>query len=254
MANLEQIKYFNERYGKNSPLTRKKALFSINESLDADNIKKAISSSIAELGDDFTLYLEKGTSVDASLLFIDISNFSTTQSALSGDELSDFFDEYYDLVFPIIYSHGGEIDKIMGDGIVCLFAPPFLNISPEERRKQANNCAEEIVGATKETEFASKVAVHSGNIKYFRNKSGFYKEYTIIGKPLTELFRLESISNDGCINFFVGSAIHDLHKDAIQRNSWIRLAMDNLYVGPYRQNSISGLKGVNFTAFYSKEI
>lgn len=254
MANLDQIKYFNERFGKTSPLTQKKMLFSINESLDSDNLKKAISASIEDLGSGFSAYLDKGMSVNATLLFIDVSNFSTTQSTLTGAAISDFFDEYYDIVIPIIYKYGGEIDKIMGDGIICLFAPPFLTILPEERRKNANKCAEEIVKTTKCTKFASKVAIHSGDIKYFKNKSGYYKEYTIVGKPLTELFRLESISNDCCINFYEDSAVHDLHKEDIQRNSWIRLAMDNPYVGPYQKHSITGLKGVDYKAFYSKEI
>lgn len=254
MANLEQIKYFNEKFGKSSPLTSKKVLFSINESLDPDNLKKAISASIAELGSDFADYLDKGESVDAALLFIDITNFSTKQSTLSGDDLSAFFDEYYDLIIPIIYKYGGEIDKIMGDGIICLFAPPFLTDSPEERRLKANACGEEIVSVTKNSKFASKVAVHSGMIKYFKNKSGFYKEFTIIGKPLTELFRLESISNDSCINFYEECDIHDLHKDDIQLNTWLRLAMGNSSLGQYSYQTIIGLKGVTFKGFYSKEL
>ncbi len=253
MANLEQIKYFNERFGKNSPLTREKKLFSINESLDPDNLKKAISMSIAELGESFTEYLEKGMNTDAALLFIDVTDFSTKQSDLIGDQISDFFDDYYNLVIPIIYKYGGEIDKIMGDGIICLFAPPFLTDSPEERRLKANACAEEIVKVTKTTKFASKVALHSGCIKYFKNKSGFYKEYTIVGKPLTELFRLESVSNDGCINFYADSAIHELHKESITKNNITGLMNNKLY-GPYSRYNNINLKGVSYSSFYSKKI
>jgi class 3 adenylate cyclase len=253
MANLDQIKYFNERFGKNSPLTQKKLLFSINESLDPDNLKKAISNAITDLGSGFNLYLEKGMSVDATLLFIDISNFSTTQASLNGDAISDFFDEYYDIVIPIIYEYGGEIDKIMGDGIICLFAPPFLTILPEERRKNANKCAEEIVKKTKDTKFASKVAIHSGAIKYFKNKSGYYKEYTIVGKPLTELFRLESISYEGSINFFANSPIHELHKPEIEKNNRISMMYTKLY-GPYERHNVIGLKGISYSAYYSKKI
>lgn len=253
MANLEQIKYFNERFGKESSLTRKTKLFSINESLDPDNLKKAISNAITELGSGFNVYLEKGMSVDATLLFIDVSNFSTTQASLTGDAISDFFDEYYNIVIPIIYKFGGEIDKIMGDGIVCLFAPPFLTILPEERRKKANECAEEIVKATKNTKYASKVAIHSGEIKYFKNKSGYYKEYTIVGKPLTELFRLESVSNDGCINFFADSEIHKIHKETITKNN-ITGQMYGFRYGPYSRYNVDGLKGVSYSAYYSKKI
>jgi len=253
MANLDQIKYLNERFGKESPLTRKKMLFSINESLDPDNLKKAISASIADLGSGYTAYLDKGSNTDAALLFIDISDFSTKQASLTGEQISDYFDEYYDIVIPIIYKYGGEIDKIMGDGIICLFAPPFLTILPEERRKKANDCAEEIVKVTKNTKFASKVAVHSGMIKYFKNKSGYYKEYTIVGKPLTELFRLESVSNDSCINFYADSPIHRLHKAKIESNTMMTIILTEPY-GNYSRYNVEGLKGVSYSAYYSKKI
>jgi class 3 adenylate cyclase len=206
-------------------------------------LKKAISASISDLGSEFTLFLEMGLKTEATLLFIDVSDFSTKQSSLNGDQISDYFDEYYNVVIPIIYKYGGEIDKIMGDGIICLFAPPFLNIAPEKRRINANTCAEEIVTVTKGTKFASKVAIHSGDIKYFKNKSGYYKEYTIVGKPLTELFRLESVSSDSSINFYADSAIYNLHQLEISKNNMLGMAYGMIY-GPYSRNNISGLKGV----------
>lgn len=253
MANLEQIKYFNERFGKKSPITQKKMIFSINESLDPENLKKAISSSIADLGPFYTIYLEQGKSAQAVLLFIDISNFSTLQNGLTGNQISEFFDQYYDVVIPIIYKHGGEIDKIMGDGIICLFAPPFSVTTPEKRLFNANECAEEIVKVTKNTKFASKVAIHSGSINYFKNKSGYYNELTIVGKPLTELFRLESISHEGSINFFANSPIHELHKPEIEKNIRIGFMYTMLY-GPYERHNVIGLKGVSYSAYYSKKI
>jgi class 3 adenylate cyclase len=253
MANLDQIKYFNERFNKPSSLTRKQVLFSINESLNPSNIKKAISNSLASLGVDFTKYLDNGVNVDATLLFIDISDFSTKQSTLNGDQISDFFDEYYDIVIPIIYKYGGEIDKVMGDGIVCVFAPPFLIISPGERRRNANSCAEEIVKVTKGSKFSSKAAIHSGDIKYYKNKSGYYQEYTIVGKPLTELFRLESVSNDNCINFYADSPIHDLHKSAIEKNNMLSI-MYTMPYGPYSRHNVVELKGVSYSSYYSKKI
>ena len=36
----------------------------------------------------------------------------------------------------------------------------------------------------------------------YKNKSENYPEYTMIGKPITELFRLESIAENNSINFF----------------------------------------------------
>ena len=97
---------------------------------------------------------------------------------------------------------GGEIDKIIGDGIICIFGPPFQNIELNDNINKADQCARKIIRATQKTDYTSKVALHCGSINYYKNKTGLYKEFTIVGKPLTELFRLETISIDERINYY----------------------------------------------------
>src|SRR5690606_30664634 len=114
------------------------------------------------------------------------------------------FDDYYNKIIPIIYEYGGEIDKIIGDGIICVSGQPFLTKSLQDCIKEADKCAKKIIEETHNTnKFESKIAFHFGTINYFKNKTGFYNELTIVGKPLTELFRLESISENERINYFV---------------------------------------------------
>ena len=204
MANLEQIKKLNLKYNKASAFTRSIKTFSINESFDTKNIELSIQNNIRSLGTNFVQYFDEGKDADVALLFIDICDFSSKNSTLNGKQISTFFDEYYDLVIPIIYEFGGEIDKIIGDGIICLFGQPFLNKSLNDCIIEADKCAKKIIVETKKKDkFKSKVAFHFGKINYFRNKSAFYNELTIVGKPLTELFRLESISENEKINYFV---------------------------------------------------
>lgn len=197
MANLDLIKYFNEKYDKDSPIRSLKKSFSFGDSVNVQN-------NLRELGSQYTTYFEKGISAKVVLLFIDICNFSTRHRHLSGKSLSSYFDEYYDLIIPIIYKFGGEIDKIIGDGIICVFGEPFLNHDFKKCLELADKCAKQIIRSTYyEERFASKVAFHYGDVSYFKNKSGHYNELTMIGKPLTELFRLESISENQKINYLV---------------------------------------------------
>lgn len=248
MANLDLIKRLNSNYGKRSPIERETRLFSINESLDPDNIQKAISNLIANLGPVFTQYFDFGLPADVVLLFVDVCGFSTRFDGLDGEEISEYFDEYYDLVIPIIYKYGGEIDKIMGDGIICVFGPPFQDLSLVQNIVKADQCSKEIIKATKDNKFASKVAIHSGTINYFKNKTGLYKEFTLIGKPLTELFRLESISIDQRINYYAETDIRNYYSELISPSSSFvsRPAEWTHYSKP-----IADLKGVNYSQFFS---
>jgi len=204
MANLELIKRLNQKYNKRSAFTVSTKSFSLNESFDTRNIEASIQNNIRALGGNYTTYFDEGRDADVVLLFIDICNFSTRFGHLNGKEISQFFDEYYDKIIPIIYRYGGEIDKIIGDGIICIFGQPFIQKTLQECIKEADKCAKEIIKETYNTnKFESKIAFHFGKINYFKNKSGFYNELTVVGKPLTELFRLESISENERINYFV---------------------------------------------------
>ena len=197
MANLDLIKHFNEKYDKDSPIRSLKKSFSFGDSINVQN-------NLRELGWQYTTYFEEGLSAKVVLLFIDICSFSSRYGHLKGNELSKYFDEYYNIIVPIIYKFNGEVEKIIGDGIICVFGKPFLNESFSRCLDLADQCAKEIIRSTYfEEKFISKVGFHYGEINYFKNKSGHYNELTMIGKPLTELFRLESISEDQKINYLV---------------------------------------------------
>lgn len=253
MANLNLIKSLNERYIKNSPIRDYDEPKFTNESFDTSKLEKAFQDEIANLGPNYTGYFDFGFPVHAVLLFIDICDFSTRNGDLKGKDLADYFDTYYDIIIPKIYEYGGEIEKIIGDGIICVFSPPFLDKELAELLELANDCAVELIGITKGTNFTSKVAIHSGEINYFKNKSEFYNEYTMIGKPLTELFRLESVSDNECINFYAASEVYELHKEKIDKNNMMRI-MYNIPYGPYNRHNILGLKGIDYSAYYSLKI
>lgn len=253
MANFESIKHLNRKYGKQSQIVKYYNKLSINESFDRDKIEKAIQGSIGLISPDYARYFQYGLDVNAALLFVDICSFSTRFSNLKGDKISEFFDNYYDLIIPIIYEFDGEIDKIMGDGIIAVFAPPFSDKDIKELVNDVNLCATRIIEETKGTEFSSKVAIHSGTVNYYQNKSGYYSEYTMIGKPLTELFRLESVALDECINFFVDTDIHQFHKAAIEKNILMGI-MYSMPYGPYSRSHITDLKGIDYNGYYSLKV
>jgi class 3 adenylate cyclase len=59
---------------------------------------------------------------DMSILFADIRNFTTLSEAMTPDETFAFINDYLSRMGPAIRSHGGFIDKYIGDGIMALFA------------------------------------------------------------------------------------------------------------------------------------
>ncbi len=244
MANLEQIKRLNKQYGKTGQILEYSEKINVSEAIDPDNIKKAISSSIVELGPQYFKCFEAGLPANVVLLFIDVCNFSTRMEGANGEEVARFFDDYYDIIIPLIYKYGGEVDKVLGDGIVCFFGPPFLEDNINNNISKAEKCSREIISNTLNTDFTSKIAFHSGYINYFRNKTGLYHEYTMVGKPITELFRLESISEDCAINFYSESVFG---KNINQKGRLQKLAaIQTEWLFSSKKQIPAGLKGVDY--------
>jgi len=159
---------------------------------------------------DLIKYFDEGKDEDVALLFIDITSFSKTILGWSNEKIKEYLDDYYEKIIPIIYKHGGEIEKLMGDGIICVFGRPFLDLSNPEYVYKAEDCAEAVIKKFYNSNKNVKVAIHKGRINYYKVPGEFYGEYTMIGQPITEIYRLESVSKPNAINFFTGSTYDKL--------------------------------------------
>ncbi|MBO0947269.1 adenylate/guanylate cyclase domain-containing protein [Fibrella forsythiae] len=204
MPNLLQIQNYHKKYKPNSALAR------IDNPLEpkglplptSDRFEKSFQNLASKLGIEYEKHFELGIEAEVVMVYIDICSFSKRFATMPSGELSIFLDKYYEKVIPIIYNYDGEIERIMGDGIIAIFGPPFCNKSFLELVSNALICSLEVLSITNDTDFYSKIALHSGDIKYYKNKITQYPDYTIIGKPLTELYRLESIASDKEVVFY----------------------------------------------------
>lgn len=201
MPNLRQIAALKEKYGsKNNVLRSDIKLLSESFKRTSLEIKNLFASSGAN--NNVVSYFEGQQSANVVLLFVDITGFSTKCKSFTNSQLSLYLDDYYDKVISAIYRHGGEIEKIIGDGIICIFGEPFLSEAKSKLFEKADACAKDIVIELKDTNKEVKIALHDGVIMYYKNKTEDYPEYTMIGKPLTEIFRLEGVSENNSINYY----------------------------------------------------
>lgn len=229
MPNLRQIISLREKYDFSSRINDSFNVEAVKEHFEFKALQKAFSlESIKPLLEDVNVrryfsvttkkqipniikYFEEQKKELVALLYIDITDFSLKTNSLSSEEITQRLDDYYNTLIPIIYEYKGEIEKIMGDGIICIFGAPFLN-SYDCKKKyiKAESCARKIIKTFRRTENAVKIALHSGQIIYYKTPTDDYEEYTMIGKALTELYRLESISITNSINYFQNSAYDKL--------------------------------------------
>lgn len=66
--------------------------------------------------------LDKPIRQDLAILFADLRDFTSTASTLSPEDTIAFLNSYFNRLNRPIFRHVGEIDKIMGDGMMAVFA------------------------------------------------------------------------------------------------------------------------------------
>ena len=62
--------------------------------------------------------------VDATIMFLDVKNFTGGAERLDPRELVGVLNRLFAIAVPVINAHGGHVDKFMGDGIMAFGGAP----------------------------------------------------------------------------------------------------------------------------------
>ncbi|MCK9421454.1 MAG: adenylate/guanylate cyclase domain-containing protein [Bacteroidales bacterium] len=221
MPNIRQILALKENYDSLKRSDNRLKDFLNKGLLDNVAIEKAFSFDVRnKLNEHFDLaqrmpslveYFESKPEEEIVLLFIDIANFSIITEKKDNEFITNYLDSFYRRTIPIIYEFGGQVEKLMGDGIVCVFGKPFIDVEWPDEFNRAELCAQKIINRFYNTDKEVKIALHSGFITYYKTPGTNYEEYTMIGRPITELFRLESVSRKNAINFYTGGIYYSMN-------------------------------------------
>lgn len=187
--------------------TRLKEQYGITTNTDLERATKSLSTflpnpvdlSTAGLRPNIIRLFESRRKRHVVLAFLDLCDFSGTTRDAEAKSIADKLDRYYAIAVPVIYQHGGIVEKIIGDGIIVLFDDLTGDLAELYRSGRA--FARDVLLALAKADFRAKVALHDGPIIYYSPVLEEYLDLTVVGEPLTELFRLESVAlpNTVCV-------------------------------------------------------
>ena len=154
-----------------------------------------------------------GLVLTTNAVFVDICGSARRTASMEPQVVKKYLDEYYDAVVPEIYERDGEIDKLIGDGIVAVFGPPFTGTDASAVVTGLASAVEfgrSVVKKLAYTPLEVKCAVRQGPLCFTVVGDERYHEPTIVGNTLTELYALESVCVDRALNMFAGTTEHRL--------------------------------------------
>lgn len=137
---------------------------------------------------------EKPYRTHATVLFSDLEGFTAYSEAHEPEDVVNALNDYMNRMVPIVESHGGSIDKFIGDAIMAYFGAP---IPRYDHPSQALLCAvalqEECARFREETgiPFYMRVGVHTGPVIVGYMGAEQRADYTVIGDTVNLASRLE---------------------------------------------------------------
>lgn len=142
-----------------------------------------------------------GQTIEAAILFADVRSFTEMSEALPGDQVMQFLNDYFESVIAPVEAHGGEVLKLIGDGMLAIFPlhqgglrpacfaalaaarAAFANFAEVNRRRSASGAAPARMG----------ISLHVGKVIYGNIGGASRLDFTVIGPAVNLVSRLQGL-------------------------------------------------------------
>jgi adenylate cyclase len=141
--------------------------------------------------------------IHAVILLSDLRDFTTSSDLLPGEAVIRLLNGYFDCLVPAIDTHGGEVLKFVGDGLLGIFpvaddpaaaCRAALAAAGDARATLAQTNAER--AETGEPRLRYGLALHLGDVLYGNIGSAGRLDFTTIGPAVNLTARLETLARD----------------------------------------------------------
>jgi len=152
---------------------------------------------------------------ELSILFVDLKGFTEYCQRSDPQEVQLILDEYLSAMTDVLRSHGGTIDKYMGDGIMAFFGdadPEGGGIDEEEERVERQAAAAVQAGLNMQKKMTQlnttwrsqgrephsiRVGINTGHVTVGKMGTDYLWDYTVIGSEVNKAQRLENDAPPG---------------------------------------------------------
>ena len=102
--------------------------------------------------------------MEVSLLFCDVRDFTSFAASSGAPEVVAKLNELFEAVVPIIATHGGHVNKFIGDGLLAVFGAPEPHADHAERAVRCAVAMAQRVNHTADGLLTIGIGVNSGRV------------------------------------------------------------------------------------------
>ncbi|MEA2239042.1 MAG: hypothetical protein QOC81_3766 [Thermoanaerobaculia bacterium] len=138
-------------------------------------------------------------STDVSILFADISGFTTVSETKKPEEVAEFLSHFFGFAVESIFAYGGTLDKFIGDAVMAFFGAPLPQDDHADRAVLTGLMLQRMVndwnverGKTDLPPVMVRVGINSGLAVVGNVGTEKRVDYTVLGSSVNIASRLES--------------------------------------------------------------
>lgn len=161
--------------------------------------------------------------ISAVLWFSDFRGFTTLSETMPSDDLIPFLNDHADVVITAIHEAGGDVLKLIGDGVLAVFGThgedaeacvQALAAEADMRRRLAGLHARRRDAGQAVAEVY--LGLHVGQVDYGNIGSFGRLDFTVVGQAVNEVARIASLCRSVDRDLLVSSAFRSLLPDRLQ--------------------------------------
>ena len=157
----------------------------------------------------------KAAECRVTILFSDISGFTSMASGMRPQEVVDLLNDYFPRMVEIVFRHGGTLEKFVGDALLAVWGAPMGRPDDAVRAVTAAlemQAAVERFNASRDAAGAAPIRIHVG-IASGQAAAGYigtasYIQYAVIGDTTNVASRICSAAGPGEV--LIGAGTRDL--------------------------------------------
>jgi class 3 adenylate cyclase len=152
-----------------------------------------------------------------TLLFSDIRNFTSLCEGLTPDRIVEMLNRYLDIQAGIILSHGGDIDKFVGDEIMAMFKGPAKELSACRASieiRSAMAAQKELAELARREIVSVGIGINSGPVVFGSVGARDRMDFTCIGDAVNLAARLEGANKNYGTKTLITEAVYEKVKTA----------------------------------------
>ncbi len=142
----------------------------------------------------------EGEHRQVTVLFADLSGFTTLSSELGAEATHTLLNRYFEAVDGVVERFGGSVDKHIGDNVMAVFGAPIAHTDDPQRAVRAAIDIHQAMAGISEAAgrpLQVHIGIASGQVVASGTGSDAHREYTVTGNSVNLASRLQDMAAPG---------------------------------------------------------